>query len=204
MAYRHKRIPPSWVATRLTSRQHRLESSRPLDQHCHREYRLESPQPLDQHCHREYRLESPRPLDRPRLAAVLVATLLRSLLRRGRIERPAPFIPTRRLDEGAPPCRLFGSAPPCRLFGPAVPRGWTVFHVENGGLPGDSCRPDGPGSCCESQPPPPQPIALLVARPSLLRCSSLARAFLARAPSAPLLERGGKPRRAGTRREPRR
>ena len=32
------------------------------------------------------------------------------------------------------------------------------------------------------QPPPPQPIALLVARSSLLWCSSLARAFLARAP----------------------
>ena len=117
------------------------------------------------------------------LSTLLVARFTRScgacFAGAGSSGRPLSFPPCRLIGRaisgGWPGQRIPGGWPGQRIPGgwpgQRIPGGWTVCYVANGrfvtwqtvGCAGDSWQLDGPTSCCESQPPPPQPIALLVA-----------------------------------------
>ena len=141
--------------TGVRFRKHLPETPRPLARHnCHRPDRPESPRPLTRHnCHRPDRPESPRPLDRPRLAAVLLASLVRSLRPRGRSSgRPLSFPPWGWTDQRTPGDGWIGA--PLEMDGPAHPWGWTGRRTPRDGQ--ISAPRHGP-----RQPHPPQPIRSL-------------------------------------------
>ena len=192
---------PRLAPGRHGHQQQRPESPRlaPTQQK-HQQQRLESPRlaPTQQK-HQQQRLESPRLAPVPR--DTLRSSSLRSCGACGPgvpgATRPLSFPPCR-LGRSAHPCRLVGWAHPCRLLGSALLSAGRVGASLSAGRVGASlsagrvahpcrlvgwahpCRLVGPASCYIGQPPPPQPIALLVARTSLLWCSSLARVSRAR------------------------
>ena len=110
-------------------------------------------------------------------------SLVRSLLRRGRIERPAPFIPTRGWTGRAHPWRLVRLAHPWRLSGQRTPGGWPDGRTPGGWLDGRT-----PGGWLDGRTPTRATTATSSPADSLVRFAhseSLARAFLARAPPHP-------------------
>ena len=180
------------VARRSPDFEYRLESPRLAPgRHGHQQQRPESPRLAPgRHSHRQQRLESPR------LAPVPRDTLRSSSLRS--CGACGPGVPGASRPLSFPPCRLGRSAHPCRLVGWRIPVGWSGGASLPAGRVGASlsagrvahpcrlvgwahpCRLVGPASCYIGQPPPPQPIALLVARTSLLWCSARARVARAR------------------------
>ena len=134
-----------------------------------REGRFESPRGAPRHAAtaRTAQKAPGRSTVRASLRASARFARLQCLLRPGRIERPAPFIPTRGMDRSAHPW------------------GWTDQRIPGDGQvsappPADQISAPQHG---RRQPHPPQPIRSLRSLRSLTH-SSLAHAFLARAPTA--------------------